>query len=187
MASFEIINYVRSFSASYPDAFEAVCWAVFLLILYIYGRLRRGWWRRMLSASLDYHKFHLAAIQSDRSIDEKTREFAMALLWAVNKQLKSDLKNGGGRALWNSFLGEKTSLNTCGTIFYESSKYSRFIDMKIFKLNDTLLSTFYRIYFLESLLYPPAAAIMDILFLVSLIKKPEQGVSRLYIEMKKEI
>ena len=29
-----------------------------------------------MGASLDYHKFHLAAMQSDKGIDEKTREFS---------------------------------------------------------------------------------------------------------------
>lgn len=183
----EFLKYLGSFSSAYPQLYEALCWGGFLLLICFYGKLRRGWWRRILGASLDYHKFHLAAIQSDRGIDEKTREFSMALLWAINKQLSSDLKNGGGQALWNSFLGQKTSLNTCGSIFYEASRYTRFIDSRIVKLNDTLLSTFYRIFFIESLFYPLAIFFMDIFFVISLVKKPESGAARLYVEMKKDI
>lgn len=183
----EIINYLSSFSSIHPQLYDILCWGVFFLFLYLYGKFRRGRWRKILGASLDYHKFHLSAMQSDRGIDEKTREFTMALLWAINKQLPSDLSKGGGRALWSSFLGEKTSLNTCGSIFYEASRYMRFIDVRIVKLNDTLLSTFYRILLIESVFHPLAIAFMDIIFLVSVIKKPEGGAARLYIEMKKDI
>jgi len=182
-----ITGYIKTLNSLYPQLYEALIWIAFFLLLYIYGKLRKGWWRKILGASLDYHKFHLAAMQSDKGIDERTREFSVALLWAINKQLSSDLSHGGGRALWSSFLGQKTALNTCGTIFYEASRYARFIDMRIFKLNDTLLSTFYRIFFLESVFYPIAIPFMDIFFLLSLIRKPGGGASRLYIEMKKDI
>jgi len=180
-------EYINRLISTYPQLYEIICWAVFFLLLFVYGKFRKGWWRKILGASLDYHKFHLSAMQSDKGIDEKTREFSVALLWAINKQLPSDLKNGGGRALWSSFLGQKTALNTCGSIFYEASRYARFIDMKIFKLNDTLLGTFYRIFFVESVFYPAAVLLMDVFFLFSLVRKPESGASRLYIEMKKEI
>jgi len=182
-----ISNYINKLILTYPQLYEASFWIVFVILLYIYGKIRKGWWRRILGASLDYHKFHLAAMQGDRGIDEKTREFSVALQWAINKQLQTDLSHGGGRALWNSFLGQKTALNTCGTIFYEASRYARFIDLKIFKLNDTLLSTFYRIYFVESVFSPLAILFMDMFFLISLIKKPSGGAARLYIEMKKDL
>jgi hypothetical protein len=183
----ELLKYLNNLTVDYPQLYEASLWVVFFALLYFYGRLRKAWWRKILGASLDYHKFHLAAMQSDKGIDEKTREFSVALLWAINKQLPSDLSNGGGGALWRSFLGQKTALNTCGSIFYEASRYARFIDLKIFKLNDTLLSTFYRIFFLESVFFPAAILLMDIFFLISLIRKPDSGASRLYIEMKKDI
>jgi len=183
----ELFNYLNRFISENPQLYKIAGWAAFCLLLYIYGSFRKEWWRKILGASLDYHKFHLAAMQYDKIIDEKTREFSVALLWAINKQLPSDISNGGGAALWSSFLGQKTALNTCGTIFYEASRYSRFIDLKIVKLNDTLLSTFYRIFFVESVFYPFAILFMDLFFLLSLIKKPEGGAARLYIEMKKEI
>ncbi len=182
-----IFEYINSLHSIYPQLYETGCWVVFFTLLYIYGKIRKGWWRKILGASLDYHKFHLAAMQGDRGIDEKTREFSMALLWAINKQLPSDLSHGGGRALWSSFLGQKTALNTCGSIFYEASRHARFIDLKIFKLNDTLLSTFYRIFFVESVFSPFAILFMDLLFILSLIKKPDSGAARLYIEMKKDM
>lgn len=187
MSVLNYLNHLKNLITGHSQAYEILCWTVFILLLYFYSRLRKGWWRRILGASLDYHKFHLAALQSDKNIDEKTREFSMALLWAINKQLPSDLTNGGGKALWSSFLGLKTSLNTCGSIFYESSRFIRFIDQRIVKLNDTLLSTFYRIMFLESIISPLAIVFMDIFFLLSLLKKPDRGAARLYIEMKREI
>ncbi len=183
-----INDYLNSFRVGNPGLFRFLCWALFFFLLFVYGRYRRGWWRKIFSVSLDYHKFHLAAIQADKGVDEKTREFAIALLWAINKQLPVDLgKNGGGKALWLSFLGEKTALNTCGAIFYESSRFMKFIDLRIVKLNDTLLSTFYRIFFLESIFLPIAVPVMDIRFFLSMIRQPKSGASRLYLEMKKEI
>lgn len=85
---------------------EPLLWGIFFLTAFIYGRYRSRWWRKILSASLNYHRFHLASIQGDRGIDEKTREYATALLWAINKQLPSDVESGGGKSLWMSFLGE---------------------------------------------------------------------------------
>jgi len=181
------MEHLRNFNPSFQNMIEPLCWLAFILLLNIYGKFRKKWWRRIFAASLDYHKFHLMTLQSDKNIDEKTREFSTALLWAINKQLPLDLKGGGGRALLGSFVGEKTSLNTCGTVFYEASRHFRFIDIRIVKLNDTLLSTFYRIFFTESFIYPLAIFFMDIFFLLSLLKKPRQGASRLYIEMQKEL
>lgn len=178
---------IAGFFKTNPAAADALKWITVILFLSAYWKLRIKRWRSILNASLDYHKFHLSAIAGDKNIDEKTREFAQALSWAVTRQLKDDLKNsGGGRALWSSFVGEKTALNTCGTIFYESSRYVRFIDRRIIKLNDTLLGTFYRIYFIESLLSPVALVFMDILLVISLISRPESGPGRLYVEMRKE-
>jgi len=183
-----ILETVTEFLKTNPAAADALRWISVLLILSAYWKLRITRWRKILNASLDYHKFHLAAITGDKNVDEKTREFAQALSWAVTRQLQSDLKDsGGGRALWRSFLGDKTALNTCGTIFYESSRYVRFIDRRIIKLNDTLLGTFYRIYFIESIFSPVALIYMDIFFIISLFVRPENGSGRLYIEMKKEV
>ncbi|HOK02041.1 MAG TPA: hypothetical protein PLN03_05670 [Spirochaetota bacterium] len=174
-----ILNVVTLFS-------EIFLWIAAFGILYFYGRFRRIWWRKILSAAIDYHRFHLSAMQADKGLDEKTREYATALQWAINKQLPDDLKKGGGLSLWLSFAGAKTSLNTCGTVFYDAARYSRFIDSRIIKLNDTLLSTFYRILFIESVFFPLSIPLMDFFFLMSLIKKPERGSARLYLEMSKD-
>ena len=178
-------GYISTLKSSSPFLFEGICWVIFIILLLFYSRIRGARWRKILGASLDYHKFHLSALQADKSVDEKTREFSQALLWAINKQLPSDLSRKG--ALWRSFMGEKTSLNTCGTIFYESSRYAKFIDRRIIRLNDTLLSTFYRILFLESIFSTVAVVFMDILFFISIFTRPESGSARLYIEMRRDL
>jgi hypothetical protein len=162
-------------------------YAVFIFTLVVYRKLRLGRWRKILKRSVDYHKFHLSSISKDSSIDEKTRELAQALLWGVTKQLPLDLENGrGGRALLRSFLGDKTALNTCGTVYYQCARNIRYIDKIIIKLNDTLLSTFYRIYMLESVLSYIAVIYMDLTLLYYLIIKPQSGTGRLYLEMRGE-
>jgi len=160
--------------------------AVFLLLI-AYHKLRIGRWRKILKRSVEYHKFHLAPISKDTSMDEKSRELAQAMLWSVTKQLPLDMKDGkGGRALIRSFLGDKTSLNTCGTVYYQCARNFRFIDKIILKLNDTLISTFYRIYLLESYFSIVAILYMDFTLLLYMIKRPEGGTGRLYLEMRGE-
>jgi len=164
-------------------------WGVYIaavLLLLVYRKLRIGRWRTILKNSVEYHKFHLASVSKDPSMDEKSRELAQALLWGATRQLSTDLKDGkGGAALWRSFIGDKTSLNTCSTVFYECARNFRYIDRIIMKLNDTLMSTFYRIYFLESYLSIAAILYMDITLLLSMITRPKSGTGRLYIEMRK--
>ncbi len=120
-------------------------------------------------------------------MNEKNRELSQALLWAATKQLQLDIKSGkGGRALWRSFLGDKTALNTCGTVYYECAKNYRFIDSIVLKLADTLISTFYRIYLLESYLSIIAVIYMDFVLFISMITRPKSGSGRLYLEMRCE-
>jgi len=172
---------------SSPAVKEWSGYAAFLLTLVIYQKLRLGRWRKILKRSVDYHKFHLSSISKDPSVDEKTRELAQALLWGVTKQLPLDLDNGkGGKALWRSFIGDKTALNTCGTVYYQCAKNFRYIDKTIVKLNDTLLSTFYRIYLLESYLSYIAIFYMDFSLLFYILTKPQSGTGRLYLEMRGE-
>lgn len=162
-------------------------YAVVIILLLLYRKLRLGRWRSILKSSVEYHKSHLAAISKDPSMSEKSRELAQALLWGATRQLSIDLKNGkGGAALWRSFLGDKTALNTCGTVYYQSARNYMYIDQIIIKLNDTLISTFYRIYFLESRLSIAAILYLDITLLLYLITRPESGTGRLYLEMRRE-
>ena len=160
--------------------------AVFFMLLY--SILRGDTRRRVLSGSLDYHKFHLNMIMNDSTVDTKNRELAQAMIWAITRQLPDDIKNrGGGKALLRSFMGDKTALNTCGSIFYDIARNYRYIDQRIVKLNNTLLGTFYRIFFLESLFSGVSALYMDIFLLKSFILKPGEGSSKLYLEMFKEL
>jgi hypothetical protein len=162
-------------------------YAALILTLAIYRKLRLGRWRKILKRSVDYHKFHLSSISKDPSMDEKTRELAQALFWGVTKQLPLDLEKGkGGKALLRSFMGDKTALNTCGTVYYQCARNIRYIDKIIIKLNDTLLSTFYRIYMLESVLSYVAVIYMDLTLLYYLISRPQSGTGRLYLEMRVE-
>ncbi len=173
----------------YPLLGDLIFYGLVIVLLLLYRRLRRSRWRKILGSSLDYHRFHLGMISGDKDKNGKFRELAQALLWAVNKQLADDLtrsKGRGGPVLLRSFLGDKTCVNTCGTVFYESARNYRSIDEMIVKLNDTLISTFYRILLLESMLAPVALIYMDLRLLISFITRPETGTGRLYREMLKE-
>lgn len=154
----------------------------------IYTLLRAGRWRKILSSSLDYHRFHLEMIMNDSAVDVKNKELAQAMVWAITRQMSDDLKkSGGGAALFRSFSGEKTALNTCGTVFYDIARNFKFIDKRVVKLNSTLTATFYRIYFVESLFSGVALFFMDISMLKSIILKPADGSARLYYEMRREL
>ena len=170
-----------------PDAQEWGVYAVLILSLLAYRKIRLGRWRKILKRSVEYHQFHLASISKDPAMSEKSRELAQALLWGVTKQLPLDLQNGkGGNALWRSFIGDKTSLNTCGTVYYQCARNFRFIDTIILKLNDTLISTFYRIYLLESYFSIIAILYMDFTLIIYMITRPESGTGRLYLEMRSD-
>lgn len=169
-----------------PEIQEWIIIAALILSLLIYRKLRLGRWRKILKNSVEYHRFHLTSISRDASRNEKERELAQALLWAATKQLPSDINRGkGGKALWLSFLGNKTALNTCGTAYYQCASNYRYIDSIIIKLNDTLISTFYRIYLLESYLSIAAILYMDLTLLYYMISRPESGTGKLYLEMSK--
>jgi len=160
---------------------------VIIIILFLYRKLRISKWRKVLRNSIEYHKFHLVSLTKDSTVSEKSRELSQALFWSITKQLPVDLKSGsGGKALLRSFFGDKTSLNTCGTVFYQCANNFRNTDSIIIKLNDTLMSTIYRIYMLESYFSIPAILYMDLTFLISKIVKPKSGPGRLYLEMTKE-
>ena len=184
----EFLKNIFLYIKTNPGINEWGIYLVVILFLLVYRKLRLGRWREILKRSVDYHKFHLASISKDPSMDEKTRELAQAMFWGVTKQLQIDLENGrGGKALWRSFLGDKTSLNTCGTVYYQCAMNVRSIDRIIIKLNDTLISTFYRIYLLESYLSFLAILYMDFALFFYMASKPQSGTGRLYLEMLEEI
>jgi len=168
-----------------PGIREWCTYALVILLLMSYRKIRIGRWREILGNSVEYHKFHLSAIVRDSSTDEKSRELAQALFWGVTRQLQSDIEGGrGGKALWRSFIGDKTALNTCSSVYYECSRYFRFIDVIIIKLNDTLISTLYRIFLLESYFSVIALFYMDLTLLYYKVTRPESGTGRLYLEMR---
>lgn len=173
--------------AGSPAVKEWSIYAAIVILLLLYRKVRLGRWRTILKNSVEYHKFHLSNIAKDPSMNEKNRELAQALHWGAAKQLAIDLNGGrGGAALWRSFLGDKTALNTCGTVYYQCARNYRYVDQIIVKLNDTLISTFYRIYFLESHLSLAAVLYMDITLLIYKVTRPESGTGRLYLEMNRE-
>jgi len=184
------MDYLKSMAGylNYYVAAEIYYLAGAAFLMFIYSLIRGGVWRRILASSLDYHKFHLNMIMNDSAVDTKNRELAQAMIWAITRQLPDDIKKmGGGKALLRSFMGEKTALNTCGSIFYDIARNYRYIDQRIVKLNNTLLGTFYRIFFLESFLSGVSALYMDIFLLKSFIFKPLEGSPKLYLEMFKEL
>jgi len=169
-----------------PYLNDLLFYLVIIIILILYHRLRITKWRKILRNSIEYHKFHLSSLTKDSTVSEKSRELSQALLWSITKQLPLDLESGkGGKALWRSFLGDKTSLNTCGTVFYQCAKNFSNTDSIIIKLNDTLMSTIYRIYLIESYVSIPAILFMDFIFIINQIIKPKTGPGRLYRELAK--
>ena len=185
-----IIEYLHSCFSFVSDHVPLEIIVIILIFVFskIYSISRVGRWRKILSSSLEYHRFHLEMIMSDPSVDVKNKELAQAMVWAITRQVPEDLKNkGGGAALFKSFLGHKTALNTCGAIFYDIARNFRFIDKRIVKLNSTLTSTFYRVFFAESFVPGIALLFMDIFMLKSIILKPADGSARLYYEMRREL
>ncbi len=166
-------------------ALSGLCAAAAVLLLY--GKFRKRLWRRILKESVDYHKYHLSSISRDPSGSSSSRLQAHSLLWGVTKQLPMDLKDGrGGLALIHSFQGRKTSLNTCGTVFYECVKNHAVMDETIFRLNDTLLSTIIRIFILESPFSILGLLYYDVNMLVSFLSHSERSIGGFYIKMKNE-
>ena len=165
-------------------------WGVYagmLIILFVYRKFRTKKWRRILKNSIEYHKFHLASISNDSSADARSRELAHSLLWGIAKQLPADLKEGrGSRALYNSFTSRKTALNTCGTVFYECVNDRNSKNMTIFKLDNTLISTLYRAYLLESVFSILGLLFYDISLLKNKIIKSQSGNGKFYVEMSRE-
>ncbi|HPS58354.1 MAG TPA: hypothetical protein PK514_09630 [Spirochaetota bacterium] len=185
-----IAQTIHKYYAASPLLQDLTFWIVLLIFLLLYRLLRKNRWRRILGASLDYHRYHLGLLTGSRETNEKCRSLYQAMLWAVNKQLPDDLKRAGGKGgmvLFMSFAGDKTCINTCGTVFYETARNYSFIDRSVVRLNDTLISTFYRILLLESLLAPFTLIYMDIRLLASFITRADSGIGRLYREMLAEI
>lgn len=182
-------NIYKYYTAS-PALQDLLFWSAVVLVLVLYRLLRKKRWQKILGASLDYHRFHLGMLSGNRDTDEKCRSLYQAMLWAVSRQLADDLKRTGGKGgmvLLMSFAGNKTCINTCGTVFYESAKNYNFIDASVMRLNDTLISTLYRILLIESILAPFALIYMDMRLLASLVTKPDSGTGRLYREMLADI
>ncbi len=183
----EYLKDIFYFLKTSPQIRDWVFYAAIILSLLVYRKIRLGRWRKILKKSVEYHIYHLSSVSKDPSTNEKSRELAQALLWGVTKLLPLDVKEGsGGRALLRSFMGDKTALNTCGTVYYQCARNFRYIDRIIIKLNDTLISTFYRIYLLESYFSIFAILYMDIALLLYIALKPAGGTGRLYLEMRGE-
>jgi hypothetical protein len=183
----EFIDNIFYYLKNIPYLNKLLFYLVVIIILILYRKLRISKWRKILRNSIEYHKFHLSSLMKDSTVSEKSRELSQALFWSITKQLPIDLESGkGGKALWRSFLGDKTSLNTCGTVFYQCARNFRNTDSIIIKLNDTLMSTIYRIYLLESYVSIPAILYMDFALLINQIIKPKGGPGRLYLELMKE-
>jgi hypothetical protein len=183
----EFIDNLFYYIKNIPYPNNLIFCLVIIIAFVLYRKLRISRWRKILRNSIEYHKFHLSSLMKDSTVSEKSRELSQALFWSITKQLPVDLESGrGGKALWRSFWGDKTSLNTCGTVFYQCAKNFRNTDAIIIKLNDTLMSTIYRIYMLESYASIPTILYMDLTLLMNQIIKPKAGPGRLYLEMMKE-
>jgi len=166
-------------------------WLIFIaviILLFLYRRFRARRWKYILKASIKYHKFYLTDISNDPSIDRNSRDLAHSLLWGITKQLPLDIKEGkGGVALYNSLSGKKTSLNTCGTVFYECAKNHKTMDPTVFSLTNTLISTIYRIFILESHLSVFGLLYYDINLLYNYAINSVRGSGRLYLDLTKKI
>lgn len=162
--------------------------AVILVLLMIYKKIRIGLWRKILKNSIEYHKFHLSSINMDSNVNQSSRDLAHSMLWGVTKQLPLDIKDGkGGRALFNSYLGMKTSLFTSSRVFYECINNYKNMDVTIFKLSNTLISTICRIFILDSFFSILGLLYCDITLLIYTISGYDLGMGRFYFNMKREI
>lgn len=165
--------------------YERIFWilsalaALVLIVLYLVNARKR--WLSILSTALDYQRYHLNMILVENSIDDKTRDFARAMLWAINKQFVLDRKKGWGLCIiWKSIMGEKTSIQILGEIVLRIAKNQMGADARIMRLLSTLISTFYRYFLIRSALSLFFLIFMDLSLLFSFLRTADNGASLMY-------
>ncbi len=120
---------------------------------------------------------------NDGGVDAKSKETCRIMLWAINKQLPVDIKNGevGLRCVWKTMMGGHTALTIVWEIFFKIVQDRYGIDTDVEKLSSTLLSTVYRLQMLRSVAAPVFTVFMDTGLLLSMIRKPAGGSSALFL------
>ena len=152
-----------------------------LVLIALYFRNARKRWLFILSAALDYQRYHLNMIVAENSVDDKTRDFARAMLWAINKQFVADRKKGWGLCIiWKSIKGETTSIQILGEIVLRIAKNRMGADARIMNLLSTLISTFYRYFLIRSSLSIFFLIFMDLSLLFSFFRRADNGALLMY-------
>ncbi len=165
----------------YERIFGISAFLAALVLVVLYFRNARKRWLFILSAALDYQRYHLNMILVENSIDDKTRDFARAMLWAINKQFVLDRKKGWGLCIiWKSIMGEKTSIQILGEIVLRIAKNQMGADARIMRLLSTLISTFYRYFLIRSALSLFFLIFMDLSLLLSFLRATDNGTLLMY-------
>lgn len=152
-----------------------------LVLLVLYFRNARKRWLSILLAALDYQRYHLNMILAENLIDDKTRDFARAMLWAINKQFVLDREKGWGLCIiWKSIKGETTSIQILGEIVLRIAKNRMGADARIMSILSTLISTFYRYFLIRSSLSLFFLIFMDISLLLSFLRRADNGALLIY-------
>jgi hypothetical protein len=152
-----------------------------LVFMILYHRNAQRRWLSILSTALDYQRYHLNNIMGEKSIDEKTGEFARAMLWAINKQFVIDRKRGWGLyIIWKSIRGETTSIQILGEIVLRIAKNRMGADLRIMWILGTLISTFYRYFLIRSSLSLFFLILMDLSLLLSFFRTADNSASQMY-------
>ncbi|MCP4135309.1 MAG: hypothetical protein GY754_30350 [bacterium] len=153
--------------------------AVFLFLYYKNSKKR---WNYILHESLNYHKYHLNNLRNDPLANDKTSEYCKIMLWAIEKQYITDRETGnlGIRGILRTFVGQSSSLQIIGEIYFQIARYRSPVDERILKLINTLSSTFYRLFFMSSIISLISLVFMDFFLLLSFAKFSKKGIAGLY-------
>jgi len=158
------------------------------LVIFIYIRFSKKRWISILAESLNYHRFHLNVIVREKTADDKNREVARAMLWAIDKQFPVDCREGlGFKTFLKAYTGQKNSLLIMSEVFYQVARYYYQIDKRVPRLMYTLHSTLSRRTIIESIFAPLALPYMDIFLLLTVAGIARSGKSRMYRDFSRQI
>lgn len=165
------------------------CAPILCAVVWLYVRLRRRRWNAWLQEAVQYHRFHLTMMLNEKSLNDESRDIARTMMNIIDRQFAFDRKNGLGlRGLWMARSGKKSTLNSLDEMFVTLYRDRFFgviknFDGRIERLYTTLVSTIYRLYFLNSLIALPAIVYMDSVMLIAMTGIIQRGAPRLYLDI----
>lgn len=158
------------------------------VLLILYARSARKRWLAVLGKAMDYHRHHLAMLQGDPAMGDRSRECVRAMFWALTKQVPADRSAGalGLTAFVKSYMTGATALGILGGVFFSVWRYRAVIDEVVIRLLNTLTSTLYRYYLLHSRLAVVLLLSMDVKLLLAFAGILKSGPARMFRDLTLE-